>query len=464
MLRVIDELLWRLRREGLAIPTSSAVDALAAVRVVGLENRDVLRAALAAVVTKKPRDAETFARVFDQFFASTPRRSLAERLADRGFSELEIAAALDAMAHLEDPTTVRALLDHGADLDRILSLAGMDRTLATLVGPLQRGFYTHRALERAGAGTTWRSLGALRSALRDALGARADDLVAALASELEAAEEIVRSRVSARAERPAPARRGPMLDCPLALLDAQERAEVRRAVRELAFKLRGAARVRKRHARRGRIDPHRTLRRTLHTFGVPMSPAHVRRRRDKPKLVLLCDVSDSVRDVSALMLELVHSAHELFESTRSFVFVSEVGEITSLFRNATSDTAIRAAHGGGVVPVTGNSAYGRAFRGFVDRYQGAIDRRTTVVVLGDGRTNYLDPGLDALERIRLRSRRLLWICPDARERWAEGDSAMLRYAEICTDVHEVRTVRDSRARRTRPHGASVGTPVTNSLP
>ena len=258
-------------------------------------------------------------------------------------------------------------------------------------------------------------------------------------------------RVSARApSAPPPHAEGPCSDRPLALLDAQERAEVRRAVRELAFKLRGAARVRKRHARRGRIDPHRTLRRTLHTFGVPMSPAHVRRRRDKPKLVLLCDVSDSVRDVSALMLELVYSAHELFESTRSFVFVSEVGETTALFRNAQPATRpSRAAHGGGVVPVTGNSNYGRAFRAFVDRYRGAIDRRTTVVVLGDGRTNYLDPGLDALERIRSRSRRLVWICPDARERWAEGDSAMLRYAEICapTSTRCVRCANLERAAR-----------------
>ncbi len=161
------------------------------------------------------------------------------------------------------------------------------------------------------------------------------------------------------------------------------------------------------------------------------------------------------------MLEFVHSAHELFESTRSFVFVGDVGEATALFRRESPDAAIAAAHGGAVVPVTGNSNYGRALSVFVDRWGNAVDRKTTVVILGDGRTNYHDPGEAALERIRANARTLLWICPEPRERWAEGDSAMARYAEICDDVFEVRSVRDLRSLpRGATQGASVGTPDT----
>jgi uncharacterized protein with von Willebrand factor type A (vWA) domain len=442
MLRVIDELLWRLRREGLRIPTSSAIDALGALRAVGLEHEAVVRAALASALVKDSRDKRIFDRTFDLFFSAEPTRTLRERLAAKGFSETEIDAALEAIADLGDATPLHVFLEQGTNLDRLLSLAGMERTLSTLAGPLQRGFYTHRALERAGAGSAWRSLAALRAALRDAIGARADALVAALAAEIEAAEEIVRKRVATRAEPREVASGASMLERPLDTLDAMERAEVRRAVRSLAARLRGAARVRKKRARRGRIDPHRTLRRTLRTLGVPMSPAHVRRRRDKPRLVILCDVSDSVRYVSALMLELVASCHELFDGARSFVFVGDVGEMTAAFRGGTTDAAIAAAYAGAIVPVTGNSNYGRAFGAFALRYIDAVDRRTTVVVLGDGRTNYHDPGEAALERIRGRSKTLLWLCPEPRERWAEGDSAMTRYARISSEVHEVRTARD----------------------
>jgi uncharacterized protein with von Willebrand factor type A (vWA) domain len=441
MVRVIDELLWRMRREGLAVPPSSAIDALAAVRAVGLEDRDVFRAALACVLVKDARERRPFDRAFDAFFSGARRGTLAERLAAAGFSREEIAVLEETLRDLAGAEDLGLFLAGGSDLDRVLALAGMTRVLSNLAGPLQRGFYAHRALDRAGATSARKALGALRTALRDALGERGDALADALAREVEASEDVVRDRVAARAEREELPRRGPIAERAIASLDHRELGEVRRAVRTFSARLRGAARVRKRRARRGRIDPHKTVRRALHTFGVPISPAHLRRRRDKPRIVLLCDVSDSVRDVAGLLLEFVYSAHDLFESTRSFVFVGDVGEATALFRRETAVRAIAAAHGGAVVPVTGNSNYGRALRTFTDRFRDAVDRRTTLVVLGDGRTNYQDDGAAALEQLRTRAKRVLWICPDPRERWSEGDSAMNRYAGIVS-VLEVRTARD----------------------
>ncbi len=441
MVRVVDELLWRMRREGLKVPPSSAIDALAAIRVVGIDDRDAFRAALACALVKSTRDRRAFDRGFDAFFSGDRRGTLRERLLARGFSAGEVAALEEILRDLANAENLQLFLDGGSDLDRVLALAGMDRVLSGLAGPMQRGFYAHRALDRAGATSARRTLGAVRAALRDALGARGEELADALAREVEASEDVVRERVTARAERDDLPRKGAIEARALASLDRAELDEVRRAVRTFSARLRGAARVRKRRARRGRIDPHKTIRRALRTFGVPMDPARVRRRRDKPRVILLCDVSDSVRDVAGLLLEFVYSAHDLFESTRSFVFVGDVGEATGIFKREPAEVAIAAAHGGAVVPVTGNSNYGRAFRAFVDKFGDAVDRRTTVIVLGDGRTNYQDDGRAALERLRTRCKRLLWICPDPRERWAEGDSAMARYAEIA-DVLEVRTAQD----------------------
>ncbi len=441
MIHIVDDLLWRIRREGVAIPTSTAIDAARAVRAVGVEDRDVFRASLECVVVKSERERRAFDRAFDDFFATRARGTLSERLAALGFSEVEIATFEAILRDFVNTENLQLFLEGGSALDRVLALAGMERTLASLAGPMQRGFYVHRALDRSGATAARKSLGALRTALRDALGARGDALADALAREVEASEDVVRKRVDAHTEREE-LPRGPIEARALASLDRKELDEVRRAVRSFSARLRGAARVRKKRARRGRIDPHATLRRAMRTFGVPISPARVRRKKDKPRLVLLCDVSDSVRDVAALLLEFVYSAHDLFESTRSFVFVGDIAEATKLFRRESPEAAISAAHGGAIVPVTGNSNYGRAFDMFVKRHRDAIDRRTTVVVLGDGRTNYHNAGDESLARIRSRAKRVIWICPEGRERWAEGDSAMSRYAEICDEVLEARTARD----------------------
>jgi uncharacterized protein with von Willebrand factor type A (vWA) domain len=158
--------------------------------------------------------------------------------------------------------------------------------------------------------------------------------------------------------------------------------------------------------------------------------------------MLLCDVSDSVRSVARFTLELTHAAQELLERTRTFVFVSELGETTHLFQREPLPTALAAAYGGGVVSVVDNSNYGRVLRAFDEGYLRDVDRRTTVVILGDGRTNYHDDAAEVLDRVRQRARALYWLCPESPAQWTSGDSAMGRYAPRCTRVLEVRCARD----------------------
>jgi hypothetical protein len=460
LLTLLDELLWALRREGFTVSTAQAVDAVRAIAAIGLDDEGPLRDALAAVVLDRVRDRPRFDRVVDAFFHPLDRGalhagSLWERLAAQGFTEAELDAARDLLGQLGAATAdgaaaasaFESLLGRGADLDRLLSLAGLARRLDADSG-LQLGFQTHRLLGQLGASAARRTLGQLRSLLRDTLGAgRGDTLADALAKELDGAEDDVRGHVRRtyearvadlerqRGERTAST-------TPFTSLTDSEIEEVRRAVRRFAERLRGGARVRARRARKGRIDPHRTIRRSLRTGGVPFSPARRRPRRDRPKLVLLCDVSDSVRAAAAFLLEFTYAAQELFSKTRSFVFVSDLGETTDLFARQPVRVAIAHAWGGGVVRSGDNSNYGRVLRTFEAAHLRELDRRTTVVILGDGRTNYHEAAPEVLDRIRARSKALYWLCPEPRGQWAQGDSAMSAYAAKCTAVYEVRNAAD----------------------
>jgi uncharacterized protein with von Willebrand factor type A (vWA) domain len=215
-------------------------------------------------------------------------------------------------------------------------------------------------------------------------------------------------------------------------------------VRRLTERLLGAERVRRRRARRGRIDPHRTLRRSLRTGGVPFAPARRTRRRDRPRLMVLCDISESVRVASRFFLELMVAAQELFERTRSFVFVSEIGEVTRLFGELGPARALARIESGAVVSRAHNSNYGRALRAFEARFGRDVDRRTTVVILGDGRTNYLPEEVASVRALRDRARALLWLCPEGPASWT-GDSAMPRYAAAATKVLVARSGRELEA-------------------
>jgi hypothetical protein len=171
----------------------------------------------------------------------------------------------------------------------------------------------------------------------------------------------------------------------------------------------------------------------------------------------LCDVSDSVRGASELLLEIVQSAQNVFAGTRSFVFVRDLGEATEVLAQNAPERARELIASGAVVPVTENSSYGRVFRLFLERYGRAIDKRTTVVVLGDGRTNWVDDGAPLLDRVRARAKALVWLCPEPRSQWSIGDSGMGRFAPKCTEVLEVSSVEAlevaaRRLRRLRAHG------------
>jgi uncharacterized protein with von Willebrand factor type A (vWA) domain len=159
------------------------------------------------------------------------------------------------------------------------------------------------------------------------------------------------------------------------------------------------------------------------------------------------------------MLLFVHTLQSLFSHVRSFVFVSEVGEVTEAFRSE-RDVARAAdlATSGKVVSVAGNSNYGRALRSFHREYLGAVTSRTTVLVIGDGRTNYLPPESWVLRELRRRARRVLWICPEERWAWGSGDSEMPIYAAqvdrvaVATRLADLEEIAEALVPRPRARG------------
>jgi uncharacterized protein len=449
LVRVLDELLWALRREGFAISTAQAIDAARALEAVGFDRPSLVREAIACLVVTRIEERARFDAAFARFFAPDASRApgtLWERLQARGFQTNELDALRELLERLgAGSADLVSVAGRGAELDRLLVQSQVARTLDAHSG-LMLGYVTHRIASEVGAGRAHGALASLRSALADALGERGHALAAALGEELEGAADDIRTFVKRIheervAELDARRRAGGLETTPFASLSDAEIDEVRRAVRRFADRLRGAARVRARHARKGRFDVRRTMRRALRTGGIPFDVVRARRRRDRTKLVVLCDVSDSVRAAAGFLLEFTYAAQELFERARSFVFVSELGETTDLFLRAPVRHAIDLAWRG-VVPSGENSNYGRVLRAFEARHLREIDRSTTVVILGDGRTNFHDAAPEVLDRVRSRAHALLWLCPEPRGQWTIGDSAMARYAPRCTAVLEVGCARD----------------------
>lgn len=206
------------------------------------------------------------------------------------------------------------------------------------------------------------------------------------------------------------------------------RREIYPLARRLATRL-----AREQHAlRRGPVDMRRTIRASIASGGVPLTTHHRPKRPHRSELVVLCDVSGSVARFASFTLLLVFALQEVFSKVRAFTFVDTVHEVTPYFRPGgdLADAMTTLVQSSAHAARFGRTNYGSAFHTFVEEYAEALTPRSSLLILGDARTNYADPRLDALHVMADRARHAWWLNPEARRQWDTGDSEASRYAGV----------------------------------
>lgn len=451
MLDRLEEFAGLLRKGGVRVSTAEVIDAARAVAAVGFDTSETMRAALSSTLVKRAADLHTFDELYELYFrggarlASASGSSLAALLREAGLDDAAIAALfqqLAAEAAALSPVA-RALLGVGqAELAALVRAASGAAELERIRSPLQVGYYSYRLLEALDVDGADGEVAAMLRRL--AAGGVLRESDEALVLEL-ARRNLARLRTAVRDHVQAEFQRqnvdfmqrltiGSLAEKPLGQLTHDEVDSLRQEVTRLAEILRARIALRPKVERRGRLDLRRTLRRSLATGGVPFEIVRRRRQRRKPRLVILCDISDSVRNVSRFMLQLAYALQKAFDRVYSFAFVAELGELTELFKIHDIDRALELAYTGAVCNVFANSNYGSALRAFRERHSGKVTPRTTVLVIGDGRNNYHAAHADVLGVIARRARQLWWLNPESPAAWGFGDSAMHEYAPHCSRV------------------------------
>jgi uncharacterized protein len=444
------EFIGDLRKAEIRVSTTEALDALQAAAEIGLADRHDFRAALAATLVKESRDLPAFDRLFDLYFfdlqalgAETAKalgrkdpwaRALLERLLAEG--DLDV-----------DPLTELLLTAEAPELEVAVRRGGRAVGLERLFYFLQVGYFSRRIWDQF----PWQEIeGDLEALIRAAEAEGMDPGALArlrtyMELRLEAFRRLIRQHVERELGRRGyrqeeRLRRELLADKPLFTLSADEVAQMKAVVARLARKIKDALALRQRREQEGKLDPKRTFRASLQYDGVPLDIRWRHRHREKPRLVTLCDVSDSVRNASRFMLQLVWNLQECFSRVQSFVFVSEIAEVSEAFRTLPVERAVEYALGGARVDYHSRSDFGYAFARFTRESLERLDRKTTLLVLGDARNNYNDPQAWAIRLMRERVKGIIWLNPEGQWGWGVGDSVMPLYAPHCDVVRECRTL------------------------
>ncbi len=445
-----------LRAIGLPISVSENVDATAALLAMPLVDRASLKSALAATLVKNSDHYAAFELVFDIFFAGLRRDADLgpEPSAGRPSAAGNGAGRDGALAAFGDAELNDLLLQALAAGDRFLVNAVVAEAVSRYAG-IEPGravagmYYLYRTLRKLDLDTLLERL--LQSADAVNLGdmdrrlARDDYTrrVDGVRTEVEA--EIRRRLVADRgAEAVAGTLRRPLPeDVDFLNASPQQLAAIRQAVQVLSRKLAARLAHKRRHHRRSTLDFRRTIRQSLGTGGVPVDLVFRKPHPAKPEIMLVADISSSVAAFASFTLQLAYAIKSEFSRVRSFVFVDGIVEVTGVFESAPDMAAIaRHINGGtGAVRLDGHSDYGMVLESFWDQWGPQVRKRTSVIILGDGRNNYHSSRSWVLKAIRQRARHLYWLNPEPGYSWDTGDSIASEYGRQCDRMVECRNLR-----------------------
>jgi uncharacterized protein with von Willebrand factor type A (vWA) domain len=466
MLAALEGMITELRQIGVPISLSEKIDAFRSLNHLPLAEREGVKSALRAVLVKSHDHELAFDALFELYFspAAGPEQH-PEQAGPPGAADGRSGAAAGrpatgggSIGSLDDAALTELLLaalrDGNDVMLRAIAAMFVDRHAGVEPGrPVAGTYYVFRTLRAVdpdrllarlveGGEQTGDDTGLLRRLQLERYEAQVQRF--RLAVEAEVRRRLVDDRGAAAVARTL---RRPLPEDVDFLTSSREQIVAMRSVIDpLTRRLAGRLAAKRRHRRRGALDFRRTIRESLSSGGVPVEPVFRKPRPSKPELFVLADISGSVSTFAAFTLQLMFALRSQFSRVRSFVFVDGIDEVTDVLQRAPDviDATRHINATGSGVWLDGRSDYGHALESFWDHWGEQVRSRTTVIVLGDARTNYHDPAEGVLKAVQAKAAHLFWLNPEPKAAWDSGDSVMSRYQPYCDAVHECRNIRQLR--------------------
>lgn len=429
-----------LRGEGVAVGTSEILDAFAALDQVPWERQDDFREALATTIAKSQEDRRLFELLFERWFF---------RAAEAEAIEREIGEGAEGQRH---EGAERLDIEELREQIRQAIVAGNDGEMRDLARLAIAAF----GRQGEGSGVVGVDVQRIRRTLELTAGTQPQQGKATDGAterppidreqlnrfERHLRRELERALIE-RTETLPPSRPLAELDRALPTSPTQDLAAVHRAVSQMKRRLATLGHEQRGRKRAQAVDVRRTLRASLETGGVPLRLRYRPKRPRRPEIYVLCDVSTSVTSASVFFLSVLHALHDSFRKLRSFVFIERISEVTEVFEHERdfAEIARRVSSEGGVADVSGYTDYGRVWLELLTEISDDLGPRSTVIVLGDARTNGREPHAEVFAQLAERAGRLFWLNPEPKLYWNYGDSVMAAYERHCDGAFECWTTR-----------------------
>lgn len=444
----IVEFVRGLRAGGVRVSLAESIDALKAVETLGVADKGRFRESLRTTLVKESNDFPVFDELFPLYFGSggPPLQNALEDMSPDEQEMLEAALSalsgrlqklMDWLTSGEGPTK--------EELEELARRAGAQWA----DNPEEGKWVTRRMLRQMGFEHLEEMLQQLIEKLQEmGMSQEAiEKLLGVVQANREALAEQVAQQIGLqiaqdRANRPDQLHTSDLMHKPFDALSEEETEKLRREVQRMVTQLRSRAALRRKRGKQGKFDAKGTIRANQRFGGVPFE-MKLKKKKLKPSLVLICDVSRSTENVVEFMLYLSQQLHDQVSKVRSFAFYDQLlefpPEVLQLIGDRQPDAAFDIIRR--MLPYRPyGTDLGFCLDIFCKQHLSTVTGRTTVIILGDGRNNFNSPRLDLVKILQRRARRLIWLNPEAERQWGVGDSDMREYAALCDAVYPVRNL------------------------
>jgi len=416
-----------LRSSDLRVSTSESIDAMNVISEIGLEDRSLLKHSLSFSLAKTLREKEIFNECFDNFFEENYMNLSEDKLPQKNNEKDSEISDLDVLDKNENSLEELYNNSDRTSLMTAMALAAREANLQDIRLFTQVGMFTRKIFDEMGLEKLNNDI---FQASREGNNRREQELKNIRERIRLEIREYIENQVKLRTlNTGVQLREDALSQMRLTQADKSDYKIMSGIIKKMAKRLISVHSRRKRKSQRGLLDVRSTIRANQEYDGILFETIWKKTKVDRPKIVALCDVSGSVANVSRFFLMFLHSLTEVLPKVRTFAFSNKAGEVTDLFEN--KDIEVAAAetlllNGGG------STDYGQAFVDLEGLLENNIDRKTTVIILGDARSNYGDPRCDVLKTIQEKSKRIIFLNPEPKSVWGTGDSEMLRFVPYCS--------------------------------
>ncbi len=433
MEHVLQNFMTALRGSGVRISVSESIDAMNAMKLIGYDNRQTLRDSLSVTLAKTRNEKEVFYSCFDRFFAS------------EGLSgpETDSISTTPITPDEEDSPLTRMLVSRDmAGLSVLMRQAAEEADINAIWFFTQKSMYVQRILKGMGGEGLDRDI----KSLSNENDGYSQEKIRLLREARDFLFENVRDFVEQQFSLFAGSATEQMLerylrDVRLSNLERRDFQRMHVIIKKMAKRLNNLHSRRRKTSKRGALDLKKTLRENVAYQGLIFDPQWKARKIERPDLVVLCDVSRSVEAIARFMLLFLYGLNEEVARISSFIFCSNLVEVSRIFEEYPVDQALeRLQKGVGLDIMLGRTDYGQALLDFKEDWMEKISNKTTVIILGDARNNYGDPQTGIMRLIQERSKRIIWLNPEAPAFWGIDDSEMKRYLPYCYFAKECNTI------------------------